>query len=1294
MRRFAFLLVTLLTIAQGTWASKAAPKRHFLTDMMVVGHDSKSEALALRDTYAQQGWQIIDQDLNNNAGGHYIYMLYKTTEHSENSGTAITDVYLRVSEHQEAPSSFVRNGCTYYLANYDGDATFKEKNGDLNCGAGGYWIHVYYTKDTAIPTQAKSISFSGDSYGAVGENGGSTPCDLNKDAGGNDIFMYVVYEKEVEYIKRSWDGTKVVGEKVKEWATSLNSLPIGHYDTRDEPGSYEDRIDLDGVYYVEGSRYIDGLLLVQANHGAKIILCDNADLNIKRSICLEDRAWVHIYGQELNTGKLRNESPSDCMPGIGISYYNYGIVEIHGGNIEVSGSSKAAGIGGGHLAVGDGLDVPYHGGECTVVIYDGTINATGGGNAAGIGGGFYANVGKVTIYSGDITAKGGGFSDVYWGGAGIGGGCGKMIDEVNIHGGKIYAKGGSDAAGIGFGEGISSTPVKGVVNITGGHVEAYGGNFGAGIGGGDGRYIEAINISGGYVYTCGGEDGAGIGGGEDAQGGTINISGGTVIAKGNYDSAGCGAGIGGGQDASGGKITISGGTVYAYGGSGAAGIGSGEETTSGPNIDGGNIIITGGSVNAYGNGKGCGIGGGNRAAMGNITITGGTIFAAGGEENGIWAGSIGGHDNTDGAKSLTIAERMEVLDTERSAMNYERYAFCAQRRVIAMAVCDHYGMFGTARFTDKGDGTHDIVNCQYCYASNEAHTYGSFDLCTRCVSLSLLSGSGTAEAPYLIQTIRDWGILSYYVERNPTQGMYFRQAADLAPNHVISSLANYYAFGGIYDGNGYTIDVSGIEGETNGIFPHIQNATIRRLRVKGTMTGSVCAGGLVGVADSTCLVEDCHVSSTITGNANATNGPHLGGIVGHGNASALTVLGCLFDGKLIASPGYTGTDKYAGAIVGWCNNATNIQTIDCLEDGTYTNFPNGRVSLNFDLMGNAASVKTANCYSLSHDWAYVNHAKFLMDHPDRSAIRPLSFYATVPVTFYSEYVTVGDLWYLTNGYIGGGNVGNIEDVVIDAYADNTELFQKYSRKLVNARLTGRTYQAKQNTDGTWQAYAYSVCLPFDMNLEDKEDVEVYKLQYIKDNSDFVFSRKAPMMYAGEPYLIVVRKGSVELKADVVQLVSRNTEGTEVIPWANHEDPAIGRWRGALQKIEHSDAASHNAYILQGDGTFKRIKATDNAWVGAFVSAFFPYELTGCDSYKIKLGEVYPGGGPEEEYTTDFPADFFVTDCDINDATGIDLIDNGQLTIDNSWYTLDGRKLDGKPTQKGVYIYKGKKAVVK
>jgi len=41
------------------------------------------------------------------------------------------------------------------------------------------------------------------------------------------------------------------------------------------------------------------------------------------------------------------------------------------------------------------------------------------------------------------------------------------------------------------------------------------------------------------------------------------------------------------------------------------------------------------------------------------------------------------------------------------------------------------------------------------------------------------------------------------------------------------------------------------------------------------------------------------------------------------------------------------------------------------------------------------------------------------------------------------------------------------------------------------------------------------------------------------------------------------------------------------------------------------------------------------------------------------------------------------------AIGTSLNDNGQMTNDR-WYTIDGKKLSGEPTKKGIYIYKGKK----
>ena len=47
----------------------------------------------------------------------------------------------------------------------------------------------------------------------------------------------------------------------------------------------------------------------------------------------------------------------------------------------------------------------------------------------------------------------------------------------------------------------------------------------------------------------------------------------------------------------------------------------------------------------------------------------------------------------------------------------------------------------------------------------------------------------------------------------------------------------------------------------------------------------------------------------------------------------------------------------------------------------------------------------------------------------------------------------------------------------------------------------------------------------------------------------------------------------------------------------------------------------------------------------------------------------------------------------SEVTGIGVIDNGQRTS-GDWYDLNGRKLEGRPTKKGVYINNGRKVVIK
>ena len=49
---------------------------------------------------------------------------------------------------------------------------------------------------------------------------------------------------------------------------------------------------------------------------------------------------------------------------------------------------------------------------------------------------------------------------------------------------------------------------------------------------------------------------------------------------------------------------------------------------------------------------------------------------------------------------------------------------------------------------------------------------------------------------------------------------------------------------------------------------------------------------------------------------------------------------------------------------------------------------------------------------------------------------------------------------------------------------------------------------------------------------------------------------------------------------------------------------------------------------------------------------------------------------------------------IQQGTGIVLMSDGRSKMEDVWYTLDGRRLMGQPTQRGIYINKGKKFIVR
>ncbi len=144
------------------------------------------------------------------------------------------------------------------------------------------------------------------------------------------------------------------------------------------------------------------------------------------------------------------------------------------------------------------------------------------------------------------------------------------------------------------------------------------------------------------------------------------------------------------------------------------------------------------------------------------------------------------------------------------------------------------------------------------------------------------------------------------------------------------------AFAGTFDGNGHMI--SGLSG-SNGLFGFVNGATIRNLKVEGTISSdSANVGGIVGKTQTGTKIENCsfsgNVTSAYTGTKGATAG--VGGIVGKVNAGTLTVTNCANHATV------TATNGCPGGIVGYAGS-NKITISNCYNDGTISGqwYPSG-----------------------------------------------------------------------------------------------------------------------------------------------------------------------------------------------------------------------------------------------------------------------------------------------------------------------------------------------------------------
>jgi hypothetical protein len=196
-------------------------------------------------------------------------------------------------------------------------------------------------------------------------------------------------------------------------------------------------------------------------------------------------------------------------------------------------------------------------------------------------------------------------------------------------------------------------------------------------------------------------------------------------------------------------------------------------------------------------------------------------------------------------------------------------------------------------------------------------------------------GNGTKSSPYLISSKADMVALADAVEGGTTYtDKFFRLTQNLTGANALSRAVGIpsnsnKAFQGIFDGNGYEIELSNAEG---GIFGFISNAIIQNLGAKGTVTTPASrpdypyAGGICAYADRS-KIYNCRNSATVSTKSVVSDANCIGGICGYAYYSE--IMYCYNTGNITSSVALS-TGCNEGGIAGY---SYYTQISNCFNSG-------------------------------------------------------------------------------------------------------------------------------------------------------------------------------------------------------------------------------------------------------------------------------------------------------------------------------------------------------------------------
>ena len=568
---------------------------------------------------------------------------------------------------------------------------------------------------------------------------------------------------------------------------------------------------------------------------------------------------------------------------------------------------------------------------------------------------------------------------------------------------------------------------------------------------------------------------------------------------------------------------------------------------------------------------------------------------------------------------------------------------------------------------------------------------------------------------YTIKSVGGWRYFCHLIKEGLAPDGFSGKTVKLDADVSSSEMAGTsgHPFKGTFDGQNYTLTFNRTAAEDFcAPFHYINGATISNLHVGGTITGGTyeSLGGLVGHSEGNITIKNCRVSTEIS---TTVSGSALhGGVIGdwNGTDATCTVTGCVYDG-LIYNPNVAGVTTSCHGFIGWdYGNYGTITFTDCLSApaayGTGKNalggncftfvYPNSEPTLTYHM---------TNCY----------YTSILGNRQGR----PAATATVAPDNLGNATTDHGMVDGYENGFLYDGNcyTPKYGDAVVeyrfDEWNERADVtINGTGNNLVGVNITEEVGNIKSVTYNRpfTAAQAATVILPFNYDCNGSEGGKFFGFKEVVYNEDlhkWVCTMQEPgntavtSLTANTPYLFMPDAATmafpniVSMTGGVVTL--QTTTANDGLYGGSTTD-AAWNFHGTYKGKSWAVASNDYGFAAQS-GTEAGGAATVEA--GQFVRFTTGAFIKPMRCYLSYVGTSAPAparGLTRAAATDNLPQSITVRLVSRNgETTAIGTLDTktGELSFDSeAWYTLDGVRLSGKPSTKGIYINNGRKIVIR